>query len=84
MVDARADFLVGDNFSLVELSEPRFDLLAKPGVMIEVMLDKLPDVFFRAAIIFRRDVGQFRLELGTKIHFHTASLGAEIATVKRL
>jgi hypothetical protein len=47
------------------------------------MFDKLPHVLFRAAIIFRRDVGQLGLELRTEIHFHKASLGSDKTTVKR-
>jgi hypothetical protein len=83
-VDARADFFVGSELSLVELAEPCLDFLAKPSVVVKIVLDELADVFFRAAIIFCRDVGQLRLEFGAKIHFHKASLGAEIATVKRV
>jgi hypothetical protein len=73
---------VGDKLSLRELAEPRLDLLAEPCVMVKIMLYELPNVFFRAAIIFRRDVGEFRLELGAKIYFQVRSLGSEIATIK--
>jgi hypothetical protein len=56
--------------------------LPEPRVVIEVMLCQLSDVFFRAAVIFRRDVGQLCLKFRTEIHFHEARLGGEVATVK--
>jgi len=73
---------VRDKFSLSELAEPRLHLLTKPGVMVKVMLYELPDIFFRAAIVFCRDVGQLRLKLRSEIYFHKTSLGAELGTVK--
>jgi hypothetical protein len=82
-VDVRADFFVGSELSLVELAEPRLEFLAKPSVVVKIVLDELADVFFRAAIIFCRDVCQLCLEFRAKIHFHKSRLGPEIATVKR-
>ena len=84
MVDARANFFVGEELSLVELAEPRLHLLAEPGVMVKVVLYELPDIFFCTAIIFRGDVGQLGLEFRTEIQFHETSLGPEIISVKSL
>jgi hypothetical protein len=45
--------------------------------MLKIVLYKLPDILFRAAIIFRGDIGQLRLQLRAKIHFHNESLGSK-------
>jgi hypothetical protein len=82
LVDPHAYFLVGDKLSLIELAEPRFYLLAEPRVMVKIMLNELPDIFFRAAVIFRRNLRQLRLEFGAEIHFHKARLGADSGTFK--
>jgi hypothetical protein len=82
LVDAGANFFVVDKFVMVELTKPRLDLLTELCVMVNVMFDKLPNVFFRAAVIFCCDAGQLCLEFGAEIYFHKASLGAEVAGVK--
>ncbi len=81
LVDACANFFVGDKLFLVELAEPLLDLLAEPRVMVKLMLYELPDIFFHATVIFCCDAGQLCLEFGTKVHFE-ASLGVEVAGVK--
>ena len=55
LVDAGANFFVGDKFFLVELAEPLLDPLAEPCIMVKILLYELPDIFFRDAVIFCRD-----------------------------
>jgi hypothetical protein len=43
----------------------------------------LPNIFFRAAIIFRGNAGQLRLEFGTEVYFHEPSLRGGIDSVNR-
>lgn len=70
LVDPCAHVFVSFGFPTVEFGQASLDLLAKPGVVVDVMLDELPDILFRVAVVFGSDMRQLRQELGAKVDFH--------------
>jgi hypothetical protein len=60
---------------LIQLAEPRLDLLAEPRVMVEVVLHKLAHILFRVAVVLRSDLRQLGLKLRGKIDFRRRRLG---------
>jgi len=59
-----------DVFAPIELLQAFSDLLAKPCVMIEVMLDKLLDVPVGIAAVLSGDAVHLRFQIGAEMYFH--------------
>ena len=72
--DAGANFVMRHKLTSVELVQLRLNFFAEPCIMVEVMLDKLPGIFLRAAIIFCGDACQLRLKFWVEVNFHTVRL----------
>ena len=72
--DTRYHFAVGQELSTVKLIQAFFYFLAKPDVMVQVMLDQFSDVFIRAALILRSDAIQLGFQLGGEVNFHAPRL----------
>ena len=51
-------------FAPVELLQPRLDVLAKPCIMVEIMLDKLLNIRVGIAAVLGGDEVQLGLQVG--------------------
>ena len=70
--DAGTHFFVAQRLALVEPFQPLLHLLAKPGVMVDVVFHQPLDVFLCAAVVLGSDTVEFRLQVRMKVYFHIA------------
>lgn len=71
LVDPCAHVFVSYELPAVELGQASLSFLAEPGVVVDVMLDKLPNILLRVAVVFRCGMRELRQELGTEVDFHS-------------
>src|SRR5690349_1383054 len=66
----------------VELLQAVRHLLPEPHIVIEIVLDKLLNVFVRAAAAIRSNTIKLRLDFRCKVHFHVLRVRKAGRTVK--
>ena len=74
LINAGANVVMRHKITPVELVQPRFNFFAEQRIMVDIVFNKLPGVFLRAAIIFCGDACQLRLKFWVEVKFHTVRL----------
>jgi hypothetical protein len=68
--DPLSDLFVREGFAPVELLQPLLDVLAKPRVMVKIMLYKLLNIPVSIAAVLGGDAVQLGLQVGAEMYFH--------------
>jgi hypothetical protein len=61
---------VRQKFTAVKSSQARGYFSPEPGIVVQIILDKLLDVLIRVATIVLGNTIKFRFQLGTEMYFH--------------
>src|ERR1017187_6473395 len=69
--DTLSYLFVREVFAPVELFQPLVDALAKPCVMVEIMLYKLLNIRVSIAAVLGGDAVQLGLQVGAEMYFHS-------------